>query len=574
MNDSDKKFACSYCKITNYIHENTFIKCKICKKWIHSNCLIIGSPSKLLGDSFFLLKCIKCLNGASKETIQRFDMNWLQITHLTLFNLTKNGDNKVYFRWREEICQFIKENWNLFKSKTQLTETWEGTVAGVLSMNSPSIFKSGSEDMKQSGWWGLQDLLPPLFDPCEDKNKKRGRPKFAAEKKKSNKEISVEPKKNKIDLNDNFPTCSTLNNIADNSNVEMEDQKKHEVKTIRKVKFGFNKTKSILMELKNNFDSLSTFGRRYYHKILIKHYKEVNNIPYFNLEEFVVDKLNKSSIDPNRKQLKKHDVSMDDDIKMPDNQLESKDSFIHPALHDYRILDRYSKDHNSSIYSSYHFNKNSSFYSKLNGENCSYQSFKTAYSSKTLKPFIWRDYESKSTRMLLNEEIHNKCTHLNKNNNGSYDLYQCLPIDYVYVQPEHIDQINKICCQYFWPDIDMAESLEYPEYSCVALYGHLIIGFAFAVPDVKWGEVYVSFIFVLPCWRNIGLASFMLYHLSQISYNKDLTLHVSSTNKSMLLYQKFGFKIEQFIVGFYNRYMHRENNDSRDAFFMRLRKTL
>ena len=36
------------------------------------------------------------------------------------------------------------------------------------------------------------------------------------------------------------------------------------------------------------------------------------------------------------------------------------------------------------------------------------------------------------------------------------------------------------------------------------------------VPDVKYNESYISFIFTHPEWRRAGIASFMLYHLTQV----------------------------------------------------------
>ncbi len=43
-----------------------------------------------------------------------------------------------------------------------------------------------------------------------------------------------------------------------------------------------------------------------------------------------------------------------------------------------------------------------------------------------------------------------------------------------------------------------------------------VIGFAFMVPDVKYNEAYISFLFTHPEWRRVGIAKFMLYHLIQV----------------------------------------------------------
>ena len=51
----------------------------------------------------------------------------------------------------------------------------------------------------------------------------------------------------------------------------------------------------------------------------------------------------------------------------------------------------------------------------------------------------------------------------------------------------------------------------------MVLYGHVIIGFAFMVPDVSYNEAYISYLFTHPEWRGAGIAKFMLYHLIQVS---------------------------------------------------------
>lgn len=83
----------------------------------------------------------------------------------------------------------------------------------------------------------------------------------------------------------------------------------------------------------------------------------------------------------------------------------------------------------------------------------------------------------------------------------------------------------------------------------------------------------------------------MLYHLISLNPNKDITLHVSINNPAMvslplflalcniqlltdiqLLYNRFGFKAEQFIVGFYEDYLDPQSRASKNAFRLRLRR--
>ncbi len=53
---------------------------------------------------------------------------------------------------------------------------------------------------------------------------------------------------------------------------------------------------------------------------------------------------------------------------------------------------------------------------------------------------------------------------------------------------------------------------------------------------------------------------------------KDVTLHVSATNPAMLLYERFGFKSDEFIVDFYDKYLPEHSPMCKHAFRMRLRR--
>lgn len=71
---------------------------------------------------------------------------------------------------------------------------------------------------------------------------------------------------------------------------------------------------------------------------------------------------------------------------------------------------------------------------------------------------------------------------------------------------------------------------------------------------------YVTYIAVRPGWSGAGIGAFMLYHLIQVANlrwqrihkmmniqacgKKDITMHVNATNDALLLYQKFGFKVD------------------------------
>lgn len=189
------------------------------------------------------------------------------------------------------------------------------------------------------------------------------------------------------------------------------------------------------------------------------------------------------------------------------------------------------------------------------------------YTQRTLKPFIFRDYETMPLRLRFLKEV---VSH--RLNKGTEEKQACKrhPIDFCYVRPQHIPIVNAMCRTFFWPGIDLSESLQYPDFSCVAMYRKLVVGFAFMVPDVKYNEAYIPFIFTHPEWRRSGIARFMLYHLIQTCMGKDVTLHVSATNSAVLLYQKFGFKVEELILDFYDKYFPADSQECKHAMFLRL----
>lgn len=90
------------------------------------------------------------------------------------------------------------------------------------------------------------------------------------------------------------------------------------------------------------------------------------------------------------------------------------------------------------------------------------------------------------------------------------------------------------------------------------------------VPDADCNEAYIQFLVVRPEWRRAGIATSMLYHLYQTCMSNDITLHVSVSNPAAILYEKFGFKKEELVLNFYDKYLPPSSKDSRNAFFYRL----
>ncbi|KGG51017.1 hypothetical protein DI09_48p230 [Mitosporidium daphniae] len=52
----------------------------------------------------------------------------------------------------------------------------------------------------------------------------------------------------------------------------------------------------------------------------------------------------------------------------------------------------------------------------------------------------------------------------------------------------------------------------------------------------------------------------------------DITLHVFVNNPALILYNRFGFKGESFLVNFYDKYLPPDSPFSKHALFLRLRQ--
>ncbi|KZV69314.1 hypothetical protein PENSPDRAFT_676161 [Peniophora sp. CONT] len=144
------------------------------------------------------------------------------------------------------------------------------------------------------------------------------------------------------------------------------------------------------------------------------------------------------------------------------------------------------------------------------------------------------------------------------------------PITYVTLSAEHLPQVHDILRRTFWDGVNVGDSLNYePERATiVAVYKRLVVGVALLSSPQ---ETYITYLAVRSGWENAQIATTMLYLLISRNPNKDFTLHVSANNPAMLLYNRFGFKAEEFVVGFYDAYLDPNARASKNAFRLRLR---
>lgn len=210
----------------------------------------------------------------------------------------------------------------------------------------------------------------------------------------------------------------------------------------------------------------------------------------------------------------------------------------------------------------------------ISGGSYKRETFVSPYTMRILKPIIWTDHESKTKKMQLLAEIKTHYHTAFPTRCSSLDSISSTqpPITYCYLRPHHVPAVNSLIAHFFWRGVDVAECLEYPDFTVVSLFGKLAVGCGFLVPDVRVNEAYIPFLLVHPDWRGSGIGSFMLYHLVQTCMGKDITLHVAVNNPAVVLYQKFGFKAERLCCNFYDHYYPPDHRYSSHALFMRLRR--
>ena len=252
-------------------------------------------------------------------------------------------------------------------------------------------------------------------------------------------------------------------------------------------------------------------ARRLKRKLIIRQEKRQQGLPVFDIDA-QINQVTGSKQDLYGMTNVSKEQQRDIEKLNPNNLPVSKQSLDSTC-----ILDRYYQPGYNT-----HQQHGVSFLNRLVGtEDAQLKSIHSPYTSRSLKPFIRRDYDTVPMKMKLLLEIKSAWEKSQPSTSKEHTFSQSrAPIDYCYVRPQHIPSVNALCQQFFWPEIDVSECLQYPDFSCIVQYRKLVIGFAFMVPDVKYNEAYISFIFTHPEWRGAGIAQFMLYHLIQMMYGQ------------------------------------------------------
>ncbi|XP_014239773.1 PHD finger protein 19 [Cimex lectularius] len=137
------------------------LQCGRCRQWFHGRCISSLKTPLFYGDRFYVFICLLCNSG--KEYLRRLELKWVDLVHLTIFNLTLKTAKK-YQDVDLDIINFINTEWSNLQLPPKIIETdvaeRRETVMSVLTSNR-NRFKYGREVKKRTTMWGLKVRVPP-----------------------------------------------------------------------------------------------------------------------------------------------------------------------------------------------------------------------------------------------------------------------------------------------------------------------------------------------------------------------------------------------------------------------------
>ncbi|KOB71137.1 putative cysteine and glycine-rich protein 2 binding protein [Operophtera brumata] len=558
--------TCKYCNEAEDKQNRPGLLCYGCMNFVHLACLRRpGTPGDFACDVFFEYTCESCSQD-KLESFVRYKIPWVNVIYLTLNHLCAQSygiSHHGYFHYKTHICSFIDRYWQpLFGASIKQKKNWVGTIAGVLSIYNKLFFKSGSTVLGEMGWWRLLHNFSPavaahiIQEMARDKPKNRPR--------------------NQLAMDRNHFVAKIC---------EMEIQLLKQVEGLIP-KYLMDNLCGTISRPQTGTTLLSRVPpaplRSAYSGALLRPYirRDADSHPtWLALTDELLRRTHRPAPPSSRGCPPRRcapptrgpscgPISGGTLTRTPPGS-RSRTSCCdgRTGKTGTALLSRVPPAPLRSAYSGALLRP----YIRRDAEphptwlaltdellrrthRVPPAPLRSAYSGALLRPYIRRDADSHPTWLALTDELLRR-THRHV---PDYAPPPRATIDYSYVRAEHIAAVN------------MTEALQYPEFSCVASYKRLAVGCAFLVPDSNRNEAYISFILTRPEWRRAGIATFMLYHLLQTCTGKDVTLHCSPTNPSIFLYQKFGFKVEELVQDFYEKYFDIEYKGCRHALFLRL----
>lgn len=586
---------CGYCNQT-ITNEDQYLplECQKCHDYFHLSCLRGDRPPVLLGDQLFYFTCGLC-DPLGLEHCFRPNLQWVHIIHLALYNLTvAEGGRKGFFRWNDDICGFIQQNWSRLMPQRKKTQSWHSTVAGILSVNCPAVFQSGQKQFGEHGWWALQKVAPPdarVILQTVDGREGRGlakrtalaaaAPETVLKKQKMTESPAPEvpkpkqrpPQSIKVEQVQQSVPASPLQPPLPPVKAEPPSVVTYNSLTVRQ--------ETVLLEHLMRYQQNPVFPcsakvNRLVRKLKVRCAQRNHGLDPFNLDEYLSTILAttiKYALDETKPFSEQAVPVQDMSAKEPSSSSSSPSSDdlpLYGVVGGNEHLDRITL---IPVLSRALAPEVLRFEHCLVGGPDVHATVTSPYTTRVLKPFIFRSTELQPAKVLVMEELVNKVRQ-KKMGGVAEDVpppYTQHSVDFCYFQSHHLPAVNSLISHFFWP-VDLTECLQYPDFTVVVMYSKLVIGCGFMTPDVKVNEAYISFLVVHPDFARAGIAKLMLYHLIQTCLGKDVTLHVSVDNPAMILYQKFGFKAESYCLDFYEKYFPPDHYLSKHAYHMRLRK--
>lgn len=137
------------------------LQCRLCQQWFHEACIQGLETPLLYGDRFYFFSCSVCNNGP--EVVKRMQLSWMDITHLTLYNLFMEH-HKKYYDLEDEILPYLNSIWlalqlpsDIFRcSMRERRSNIQESLYG-----DKNRFKSGREVKKRNSLWCLRSREAP-----------------------------------------------------------------------------------------------------------------------------------------------------------------------------------------------------------------------------------------------------------------------------------------------------------------------------------------------------------------------------------------------------------------------------